>query len=70
MRTYEYKVVLKEMPFALKDKKFAETARELEREMNQLGAEGWEFVQWKNSMLLFKRDVEQTGSSWRSNSQI
>lgn len=58
MKRYEYKVISGGTPVALSNKKFAEMALGIEQELNQLGLEGWEFVQWKNAMLIFKREVE------------
>lgn len=58
MPKYEYKVVFKGMPAAFNEKKYIEMAREFEQELNQLSAEGWEFVQWKNSMLIFRKEME------------
>lgn len=58
MKKYEYKVISKGTPVALNDKKMAEMALEIEQELNQLGLDGWEFVQWKNPVLIFKREVE------------
>lgn len=54
---YEYKVLVKALPAAINPKKYDELAKELEHEMNALGAEGWELVQWKNGMMIFKRKV-------------
>lgn len=59
MKKYEYKVIFKGAPAALNDKKSTEIAQELEKELNQLGAEGWEFVQWKNNLIILK---QETGS--------
>ena len=56
MIKYEYKAISKGMPLALNDKKSAETAQDLEEELNRLGAEGWEFIQWKDTMLIFRRE--------------
>lgn len=57
MIKYEYKVISKGMPLALNDKKSAEMAQGLEEELNQLGTEGWEFIQWKDTMLIFRREI-------------
>ena len=48
----------KGIPAALNDKKYAEIAHEIEGELTKLGLEGWEFVQWKNTMVVLKREVE------------
>lgn len=58
MQKYEYKIITKGIPVALNEKSMQKMFEEIEKEMNQLGAEGWEFVQWKSSMLIFKRAVE------------
>lgn len=57
MKRFEYKVVSKRMPAVLPEKKYAELAQSVEQKLNQLGNDGWEFVQWKNDMLIFKREV-------------
>lgn len=57
MKRFEYKVVFKGMPAVLSEKKNAELAHTFEQELNQLGTEGWELVQWRNSMLIFKREA-------------
>ena len=58
MKKQEYKVLFKGVPAALNERKSAEWAQELEQELNELGAEGWELIQWKNMMLIFKRERE------------
>ena len=57
MKKYEYKIISKGLPVAMNEKKYAEMAQKLEEELNQLGSQGWEFVQWENTMLIFKRGV-------------
>ena len=57
MKKFEYKVVFKGTPVAMHEKKYAEMAQAFEQELNQLGEDGWEFVQWENAMLIFKREV-------------
>lgn len=58
MQKYEYKIITKGIPTALTEKGMKKMFEEIEQEMNVLGAEGWEFVQWKSAMLIFKRAVE------------
>lgn len=58
MQRYEYKIISKGIPAALHEKGMQKMFAEIEKEMNALGAEGWEFVQWKSAMLIFKRAVE------------
>ena len=57
MKKYEYKVISKGTHAALNDKKIAEMRFEMENELNKLGLEGWELIQWKNNMLIFKREM-------------
>lgn len=58
MQRYEYKIISKGIPAAMNEKGMQKMLEETQKEMNALGAEGWEFVQWKSSMLIFKRAVE------------
>lgn len=57
MKKYEYKIISKPTPAAMTIKKYDEMAEETEKELNQLGTDGWEFVQWKNSMMILKREI-------------
>lgn len=57
MKKFEYKIIAKSIPAAMNIKKYDETAEQIEKELNQLGADGWEFIQWKNSMMILKRDA-------------
>lgn len=54
---YKYKVLVKALPAAMNMKKYEEAATQLQEEMNRLGAEGWDLVQWKNGLMIFKRKV-------------
>lgn len=58
MKKYQYKVIIKAMPAAANEKKLQEIAAQTESELNQLGQEGWQFIQWKNSMMILKRKVQ------------
>lgn len=57
MKKYEYKIISKGTPAAMNIKKYDEVAIQMETELNKLGVDGWEFVQWKNTMMIFKREV-------------
>lgn len=59
MKKYEYKILTKGIPAAFHEKSLQKMTKEIEQDMNVLGAKGWEFVQWKQSMLIFKRVIEE-----------
>ena len=59
MKKYEYKILTKGLPAAFQEKSLRKMTQDIEKDMNALGAEGWEFVQWKQSMLIFKRVIEE-----------
>lgn len=56
MKKYEYKVIVRATPAAINIKKIEEMSQQIEVELNNLGAVGWEFVQWKNAMMIFKKE--------------
>jgi hypothetical protein len=39
---------------------------DIEKGLNDLGAEGWELVAVDGSWALFKREAEEGGQSWRA----
>ena len=57
IKKYEYKIVPKELPFIVNTKKISKMTEKIENEINQLGAEEWELVQWKYYVIIFKREV-------------
>lgn len=57
MGKYKYKVVVMATPAAMNIKKMEEISQQIEDELNGLGIDGWEFVQWKGSMMIFKQEI-------------
>ena len=57
MKKYEYKVITMGAPVAITVKQYSAVESKMEEELNKLGSEGWEFIEWKNSMMIFKREI-------------
>lgn len=57
MKKYEYKVIHKPIPAVANAKKFDEISQKIENELCEIGADGWQFIQWKNSFMIFKRQI-------------
>ncbi len=58
MRKYEYKVTTIATTMPITTKGYEKVAQEFETKLNELGAEGWEFVQRVDSLFFFKRELE------------
>ena len=58
MKKYEYKVTTMPTTLPMTAKEYEKVTREFEAKLNELGAEGWEFVQRVNSLFFFKRELE------------
>ena len=58
MKKYEYKVTTMPTTLPMTTKEYEKVTREFEAKLNELGAEGWEFVQRVNSLFFFKRELE------------
>ena len=58
MKKYEYKVVTIATAFAMNTKQYEKMALDFETQLNDLGREGWELVQRKDSMFFFKRELQ------------
>ena len=58
MKKYEYKVVTIATAFAMNTKQYEKMALDFETQLNELGREGWEMVQTKDSMFFFKRELQ------------
>lgn len=59
MKKYEYKVVVSAAIGAMTIKQYEKSAQELEMKLNELGKEGWEFVQRMDGFLFLKRELVQ-----------
>lgn len=58
MRKYEYKVTTIATTLPITAKGYEKVIQEFETKLNELGAEGWEFVQRVDSLFFFKRELE------------
>ena len=58
MRKYEYKVMTMPTTLPITTKGYGKITQEFETKLNELGAEGWEFVQQVDSLFFFKRELE------------
>jgi len=58
MKKFEYRVVVIPVNMALTTNGYYKIAAEMEEKMNELGAEGWEFVQKNDGLYYFKREIE------------
>ena len=58
MRQYEYKVITIATAMPITTKGYEKITHEFETKLNELGAEGWEFVQRIDSLFFFKREIE------------
>ena len=58
MRKYEYKVMTMPTTLPITTKGYEKITQEFETKLNELGAEGWEFVQRVDSLFFFKRELE------------
>lgn len=58
MKKYEYKVITIATNMTMTTKQYVKTAQEFEAKLNELGAEGWEFVNRMDGFFFFKRPVE------------
>lgn len=57
MKKFEYKVIVIATTLALTTRQVDASVLEVEQKLNELGAEGWEFVQQEGSMFFFKREL-------------
>ena len=60
MKKYEYKVTTIATTIPITTKGYEKIIQEFETKLNELGSEGWEFVQRVDSLFFFKRELEQT----------
>ncbi len=58
MKKFEYKAVTVPMSIPVTTKQYEKIAQELEAQLNNLGADGWELIQHKGRCFLFKREIE------------
>jgi hypothetical protein len=58
MKKYEYKVTLLTPTIPITAKGYEKITQELETKLNELGVDGWEFVQRVDSLFFFKREIE------------
>mgnify|MGYP001025538081 FL=1 len=58
MKKYEYKVTTIATTMSITAKGYEKVAQEFETKLNELGTEGWEFVQRIDSLFFFKRELE------------
>ncbi len=58
MKKYEYKVITIATSIAVTTKQYEKTAQEFEMKLNELGSDGWEFVNRMDGFFFFKRPVE------------
>lgn len=58
MKKFEYKVLTIAVNFAITTHQYESMVKEIEDQLNELGKEGWEFVQKKDAMFFFKREIE------------
>ena len=58
MRKFEYKVTTIATTIPITTKGYEKITHEFETKLNELGAEGWEFVQRIDSLFFFKREIE------------
>ena len=59
MKKFEYKVIAIPTIIPIGNKGYEKAANEFETKLNQLGAEGWEFVQRTDGLFFFKREIDQ-----------
>lgn len=57
MKKYEYKVIPIATTVVITTKQYKKIAQEFEKELNQLGAEGWELIQYKEGFFFFKKEI-------------
>ena len=58
MRKYEYKVTTIATTMPITTKGYEKVIQAFEAKLNELGAEGWEFVQRVDSLFFFKRELD------------
>ena len=58
VKKFEYKVTTIATTVPITTKGYEKIVREFETKLNELGAEGWEFVQRIDSLFFFKREIE------------
>ena len=58
MRKYEYKVTTVATTMPITTKGYEKVIQEFDAKLNELGAEGWEFVQRVDSLFFFKRELD------------
>lgn len=56
MKKFEYKFAEIKTPLGLD---WGKKIREMERQWNQLGQEGWQFCMSENGVLVFMREIEE-----------
>mgnify|MGYP000171672039 CR=1 FL=1 len=54
----QYKVIPMAVPAVAGVKKMDEMAQGIEDKLNEAGADGWDFVQWKNGFVILKREFK------------
>jgi len=58
MKKYEYKVAVIPTGMAMSTKQYKNIAEAFEAGLNELGAQGWEFIQRSDGFFFFKREIE------------
>ena len=58
MKKYEYNVTTIATTIPITTKGYEKIIQEFETKLNELGSEGWEFVQRVDSLFFFKRELE------------
>ena len=57
MKRYEYKVISIATGIPISTKQYEKTAKELEMQLKELGADGWDLVQRMDGFIFFKREI-------------
>ena len=59
MKQFEYKVITSPTRIPITNKQYDDVALDFQRQLNELGLEGWELVQRCDGFFFFKREIEQ-----------
>jgi len=57
MKRFEYKVLWAKKPLTVNAENRQRIPKAFEDELNRLGAEGWELVQWHKNLFFLKREI-------------
>lgn len=58
MKKFEYKVIPIPVSFSVSSKQDEQIARNFEKQLNQLGIQGWELVHRTDGFFFLKREIE------------